>query len=174
MLLTCLILILFEYFVDDIRFLIHWSNFLLLLKQKIISVFERIFSTALKLLLDDRPLLLALTLQHYLQQFFILILVPWSFLDSWVEIATPMFPTLLRSSENLLLGTLLIEPLRNRLPALRSYLCYNSMHERIFLLGPLMLSQLELLQTHKFEHAAPCSRSWYHSWESFPIWFCLW
>ena len=97
LLLTRLILVLFENFIDDICFLAHWSDFLLFLKQEIIPVFQRILSAAFELLLYDRPLLLALAFQHYLQQLFILVLVPWSFLDSWVEVAAPMFPALLCS-----------------------------------------------------------------------------
>lgn len=103
LLLTSLVLVLFENFIDDICFFVHWCNLLLFFKQKIISVFQCIFSPAFELLLDDGPLLLALTFQHDLQQFFIFLLVPWPLFDLWVKIATPMFPTLLGSPVDLLL-----------------------------------------------------------------------
>lgn len=53
LLLASLIFVLFENFIDDVRFFIHRSDFFLFLKQKIISILQCILSTALELLLDD-------------------------------------------------------------------------------------------------------------------------
>lgn len=80
----------------------RFAIFFLFVNEEGISIFECVFCSSLEGVNYFRPLLLAIVVSDQLQQLDVLVKLPGSFFEVGVEVAVPVLPALLGTSENLL------------------------------------------------------------------------
>lgn len=76
-----------------------FADFLLLLNEKCISIFECVFSPTFKGVHNLRPFLLAIVAADECKQLNILLYLPGTFFDLRVEVAIPVLSALFSTSE---------------------------------------------------------------------------